>query len=131
VMMGLIVGFVASQNCYAGSDRLIMSMSEQRMDQEDLVYVRFLGSDAAAFESNVLNKMVIREGDCESGRIFSIVEDYKVGYAPKTMLVGIYLFPQAWKDRKLCFGFPGLGRVQTELRPSSSSGRMFEFTVVP
>jgi len=116
---------------YAGSDRLIMSMSAERMDQDDLVYVRFLGPDGAALESKVLYQMVIREQDCNSGRILNMINDYKIGYAPKNMLVGIYLYPQAWKNNTLCFSVPNLGKIEQGLNPAANNGRSFQLKVVP
>ena len=116
---------------YAGSDRLIMSMSAERMDQEDLVYVRFFGPDGTALESRDLKQMVIREQDCTSGRDFKIVDDYKIGYAPENMLVGIYLYPQAWNNNMLCFSVPNMGMVKLSLDPSANNGRSFELKIVP
>jgi len=126
-----IVMLSVAPGSHAGSDRLIMSMSEQRMDQEDLVYVRFFGPDGAALESNVLSQMVIREQDCGSGRKLKIIDDYKIGYAPKNMLVGIYLFPQAWKNKNLCFSIPDLVKVEQVLNPSTNGGRFFHFKFAP
>lgn len=116
---------------HAGSDRLIMSMSAKRMDREDLVYVRFIGPNGAALESNVLSSMVIRVQDCSSGNILRIIDDYKIGYAPKNMLVGIYLFPQAWKNKNLCFSFPNLGKIEHDLNPAANNGRSFQLRVAP
>lgn len=130
VFLAIIVMLGAVPCGYAGSDRLIMSMSAQRMDQEDLVYVRFLGPDGVALESNVLSRMVIREQDCSSGRILKMIDDYKIGYAPKNMLVGIYLYPQAWKSKTLCFSIPHLGKIEQGLNPAANNGRSFQLTVV-
>ncbi len=116
---------------HAGSDRLIMSMSAERMDREDIVYVRFLGPDGAALESSVLSRMVIREPDCSSGSILEIIDDYKIGYAPKNMLVGIYLYPQAWKNKTLCFSVPDMGRTEQSLNPAANNGRSFQLKVIP
>ncbi|MEO8332103.1 MAG: hypothetical protein ABI479_06685 [Gallionella sp.] len=116
---------------YAGSDRLIMSMSARRMDQENLVYVRFLGPDGAALESVVLQQMVIREQDCSSGRILELIKDYKIGYAPKNMLVGIYLYPHAWNDKTLCFSVRNLGKIEQSLNPTANNGRSFQLKVAP
>lgn len=116
---------------YAGSDRLIMSMSAQRMDKEDMVYVRFLGPDGAVLESNVLSRMVIREQDCSTGRILEIIGDYKIGYAPGNMLAGIYLYPQAWKSKTLCFSVPDYGKTEQGLNPSANNGRLFQLKMVP
>jgi len=116
---------------YAGSDRLIMSMSAKRMDREDLVYVRFIGPDGSALESSVLGQMVVRERDCVSGKILKIIDDYKIGYAPNNLLVGIYLLPRAWKNKTLCFDFPNLGLVEQELNPAANNGRSFQFKVAP
>lgn len=131
VFLASIVMLSVSPCSYAGSDRLIMSMSAERMDQEDLVYVRFLGPDGAALESNVLNRMVIRERDCSSGRILRMIKDYKIGYAPKNMLVGIYLYPQAWKNKTICFSVPNLGKIEQGLNPAANHGRSFQLKVVP
>lgn len=130
VFLASIVMLGIAPCSYAGSDRLIMSMSAQRMDREDLVYVRFLGPDGTALESNVLSRMVIREQDCGSGRILKIIKDYKIGYAPKNMLVGIYLYPQAWKNKTLCFNVPNLGKIEQGLNPSANNGRSFQLKVV-
>jgi hypothetical protein len=116
---------------HAGSDRLIMSMSAQRMDQEDLVYVRFIGPDGAALESNVLGRMDIREQNCSSGNMLKIIDDYKIGYAPKNMLVGIYLYPQAWKNKKLCFSIQNLGKIEQGLDPAENNSRSFQLRVAP
>jgi hypothetical protein len=116
---------------YAGSDRLIMNMSAKRMDRDNLVYVRFFGPDGNVLESNELSRMVIREQDCSSEKILKIIDDYKIGYAPKNMLVGIYLFPQAWKNKKLCFSFPSLGKIVQELDPAAHKGRSFQLKVAP
>jgi hypothetical protein len=129
VFLVSIVMLCVAPCIYAGSDRLIMSMSAERMDQEDLVYVRFLGPDGAALESNTLNRMVIREQDCSSGRTLKIIEDYKIGYAPKNMLVGIYLYPQAWKNKTLCFSVPNLGKIEQGLNPAASHDRIFQLKV--
>ena len=101
------------------------------MDEEDLVYVRFLGPDSAALESNVLNRMIIREQDCGSGRILKVIKDYKIGYAPKNMMVGIYLYPQAWKNKSLCFSIPNLGKIEQGLNPGVNNGRSFQLKVAP
>jgi len=116
---------------YAGSDRMILSMSTERMDQEDLTYVRFLGPDGAALESNILKQMVIREQDCNSGSILEIVSDYKIGYAPENMLVGVYLYPQAWNNKTLCFSVPDLGEVKQSLNPATNNGRLFQLNIAP
>lgn len=131
VCLASIVMLSMAPGSYAGSDRLIMSMSAEHMDQEDLVYVRFLGPDGTALESNVLNRMAIREQDCSSGRILKLINDYKIGYAPKNMLVGIYLYPQAWKNKTLCFSVPNLGKVEQGFPPAVNNGRSFQLKVAP
>jgi len=131
VFLASIVMLGVTPCSYAGSDRLIMSMTAQRMDQEDLVYARFLGPDGAALESNVLNRMVIREQDCSSGHILKLIKDYRIGYVPKSMLVGIYLYPQAWKNKTLCFSVPNLGKIEQGLNPKANNGRSFQLKLVP
>jgi len=126
-----IIMLLAMTSSYAGSDRLILSMSAERMVREDLIFVRFLGPDGTALESNVLKQMAILEQDCNSGRILKIVNDYKIGYAPKNMLVGVYLYPQAWGNKSLCFNVPNLGKVKQSLDPAANNGRMFQLNVIP
>ena len=126
ILLAMMVALSVSSYSHAGSERLIMSMSAKRMDQENLVYVRFVGPNGAALESNVIKQMVIREHDCNSGRPLEMVKDYKIGYAPKNMLVGIYLYPQAWSNKTLCFGAPNLGNVEQMLNPVINNGRSFQ-----
>ena len=131
VFLAIIAMLGVASYSYAGSDRLIMSMSAERMDQENLVYVRFVGPDGAALESDALKQMVIREQDCSSGRIFKMIKDYKMGYAPKNMLVGIYLEPHVWNNKTLCFSVPNLGKIEQNLNPAANNGRSFQLKVVP
>lgn len=131
IVLAVVVMFGADNSSYAGSERLIMAMSAARMDQENLVYVKFIGPDGAALESDVLKQMVIREQDCNSGHVFEMVTDYKIGYAPKSMLVGIYLFPHAWNKKSLCFSVLGLGKIEQSLAPITNKGRIFQLKLVP
>ncbi len=131
VVLAVIAMFSAVSASYAGSERLIMAMSAVRMDQENLVYVKFIGPDGAALESDVLKQMVIREQDCNSGHVFNMVADYKIGYAPKNMLVGIYLFPHVWNKKNLCFSVPNLGKIEQSLDAVSNKGRIFQLKLAP
>lgn len=131
VFLAVIAMLGVASYSHAGSDRLIMAMSAERMDQENLVYVRFLGPDGAALESDALKQMVIREQDCSSGRIYEMPKDYKMGYAPKNMLVGIYLEPHAWNNKNLCFSFPDMGKISQNLDLAANNGRSFQLKVVP
>lgn len=131
VVVAVAVMLIASTSSYAGSERLIMAMSSARMDQENLVYVKFIGPDGAALESDVLKQMVIREQDCNSGHVFEMVIDYKIGYAPKSMLVGIYLFPHTWNTKHLCFSVPNLGKIEQSLDAVSNKGRIFQLKLAP
>ena len=131
VVLTVAVMFSAASTSYAGSERLIMAMSAARMNQENLVYVKFIGPDGAALESDVLKHMVIREQDCNSGRVFEMVTDYKIGYAPKNMLVGIYLFPHTWNNKSLCFNVPNLGKIEQSLDTASNKGRIFQLKLAP
>ncbi len=131
LILGLIVFLTVITFAYAGSDRLIMSMSAQRMDQEDLVYVQFLGPDGVALETLSLGQMIIRANNCSTGTILKIIDEYKIGYSPESMLVGIYLYPQAWKNKKLCFRIPELGMVERGLDPTTNKSRSFQLKFVP
>jgi len=131
VCLAIIVMLGVASYSYAGSDRLIMSMSAERMDQENLVYVRFLGPDGAAIESEALQQMVIREKDCSSGRTFKMIKDYKIGYAPENMLVGIYLDPHVWSGKTLCFSVSELGKIEQSLNPAANNSRIFQLKMIP
>lgn len=125
VMLGL------TSYSYAGSDRFIMSMTAERMVQENLVYVRFIGQNGAALESDALKQMVIREQNCSSGHIFEMVKDYKIGYEPKKMLVGIYLFPHTWNKKILCFNVRNMGKIEQSLNPTIDDSRSFQLQLTP
>jgi hypothetical protein len=47
------------------------------------------------------------------------------------MLVGIYLYPQAWKNKKLCFSIRNLGKIEQYLDPAANNGRSFQLEVAP
>lgn len=127
-----IVATLGTTPCgYAGSERLIMSMSAERMEQGNLIYVKFIGPDGAALESDILKQMVIREQDCNSGHVFEMITDYKIGYAPKNMLVGIYLYPHVWNNKPLCFNVPHLGKIEQSLNPVINKGRSFQLKLIP
>lgn len=127
--LGAVLGAVASS--FAGSDRWIMAMTAQRMEQGNLVFVRLLRPDGAALESDDLKQIAIREQDCSSGQLFEVVKDYKLGYSPKNMLVGIYLPQHVWSGKTLCFSVPYLGRVVQGLDPSANNGRVFQLKMAP
>ncbi len=131
VSLSIIVALGVTSHSYAGSERLIMAMTTKRMDRENIVHVRFLAPDGTPLESSILKRMVIREQDCNSGHIFEMVKDYKIGYAPKNMLVGIYLYPHVWSSKSLCFSVPNLGKIEQGLDVASNNGRSFQLKVVP
>jgi hypothetical protein len=131
VLLAIFVMLSVVSNSYAGSDRWIMSMTAERMERGDLVFVRFFGKDGAALESDALQTMVLREQDCSLGHIFEIAKDYKLGYAPKNMLVGIYLPARVWNKKPLCFSVPNLGKFEQLLDPATNSGRIFQLKMVP
>jgi hypothetical protein len=131
VFLAIIVTLGVTSCSYAGSDRWIMAMTAERMDKTNLVFVRFFGPDGIALESGALEKMVIREQDCSAGHIFEIVKDYKMGYAPKNMLVGVYLSPYVWNNKTLCFSVPNLGKVEQSLNPAANNSRSFQLKMVP
>lgn len=130
-VLAIIVILGAASYSYAGSDRWIMVMTAERMDKMNLVFVRFFGPDGVALESDALERMVIRERDCNSGHIFEMVKDYKMGYAPKNMLVGIYLSPFVWNNKTLCFSVPNLGKIEQSLNLAANKSRSFQLKMVP
>jgi hypothetical protein len=113
----------------AGSDRFMMCIPEENMARAGLIHVRFIRSNGTALESDVLKRMVIREQDCSTGKILKISDDYRIGFGPKDMLVGLYMFPQAWKNNTLCFDAQKLGKIEQQLDPVTNLGRSFLLTV--
>ena len=96
----------------AGSERLIMVMSVQKMSHYQLVHVRFQDSQGHPLHSDVMKRLSVRRGDCDTGQTLLMPEDYKFGFSPKKEM-GIYLSPQAWRDGTLCFTDPEFGQLQT------------------
>jgi len=131
ISLAMIVALCVASYSYAGSDRWIMSMTAERMDKSNLVFVRFIGPDGVALESVALEQMVIREQDCSSGHIFEMVKDYKMGFSPKNMQVGIYLSPFVWSNKTLCFSVPNLGKIEQSLKPKTNNSRIFELKMAP
>ena len=130
ILMGLFAMLFTYSISFAGSERLIMSMNSEKMNQMDLIYVGFTAPDGTVLESDILKKMSIRAQDCNSGNLLEIVNDYKIGYSPETMLVGIYLFPQVWKNQTLCFSITGMRKIKLSADPAALS-RIFQLQFAP
>lgn len=130
VFLAIIMLGVTSSS-YAGSDRWIMAMTAERMDKANLVFVRFFGSDGVALESEALKQMVIHAQDCSTGHVFEMSKDYRMGYAPKSMLLGIYLSPFVWNNKILCFSVQGVGKAEQSLNPATNNSRSFQLEVDP
>jgi len=124
--LAMIVTLGVASYSYAGSDRWIMSMTAERMDQTNLIFVRFFGPGGVPLESETLEQMVIRAQDCDSGQIFQMVKDYKMGFEPKKLKVGIYLSPFVWRNKTLCFSVPNLGKIEQGFNPKANNSRIFE-----
>jgi len=128
-LIALISTWSVASTCVAGSERFIMTMTDERMAHDNLIFARLFGPDGAVLESDVLKKLVIREGDCTSGHALALTKEYKLGYSPKNRLVGVYLFPQAWKDSSICFEVEGLGKAERRFNPAKDEPRVFELTL--
>ena len=102
-----------------------MGMTMKNMNRLNLVYVKLIGPKSEAIEFNQLTQVEIREQDCNSGHLFKMTKDYRAGYYPKGLLIGIYLSPYAWRNRTLCFSVPGIGKVEQKLDPIANKGRSF------
>ncbi len=114
-VFGLVLALVALallSPVQAGSERLVMVMSVQKMSHDQLVHVRFQDNQGHALRSDVMKRLAVRRGNCDTGRELLMPEDYKFGFSPEKEM-GIYLSPQAWKDASLCFSDPEFGRLQT------------------
>ena len=131
VFLAVIAMAGVAPSSFAGSERWIMTMTSDRMVQENLIHVRFIGPDGGALESDAMKNMVVRERDCESGQALKMVKDYKMGFAPEDKLVGIFLFPHAWKSKTLCFSIPDVGKVEKNMAVEVNSGHSIQLKVMP
>ncbi len=131
VLLVIIATAAMAPTSFAGSDRLIMSMTPGRMVQNKLIHLRFLKPDGVALESDVLEKMVIREQDCTTGHVFEMATDYKMGYEPEKKLVGIYLPIHTWENKTLCFSVPGIGKVERSFTAADINGHSIQLEVAP
>ena len=127
VMLSIVVMAGATPASFAGSDRLIMAISPRLMIQEQLIHVRFFGPDSVVLESDALKQMTIQ--NCSSGQVFQVIKDFKIGYAPENKMVGVYLYPQAWKDNTLCFSVPGLGKVEKRFTSDDVNGHSIQLNM--
>ena len=119
---------LVSPSLLAGSDRLVMVMSAQKMSQYQLVHIRFEDAKGHPLQSDVMKRMEIRRGDCNSGEQLLMPEDYKFGFSPSKEM-GIYLAPQAWQHGELCFSDPAYGQLKTTVKKEElgkSVVRVFE-----
>lgn len=115
VVSGLAVALAVIallSSAQAGSERLVMVMSVQKMSHDQLVHVRFQDNQGHSLRSDVMKRLAVHRGNCDTGRELLMPEDYKFGFSPEKEM-GIYLSPQAWKDAPLCFSDPEFGRLQT------------------
>ena len=124
VMLSIVAVLGVTPASFAGSDRLIMAISPGLVVQEQLVHVRFFGPDSAVLEYDALKDMAIH--DCSSGRAFEMVRDFKIGFAPENKMVGVYLYPQAWKNNTLCFSVPGHGKVEKSFTSDDVNGHSIQ-----
>ncbi|HHH47316.1 MAG TPA: hypothetical protein ENK51_00290 [Gammaproteobacteria bacterium] len=108
----MFVALALPLSAQAGSERLIMVMSAQKMLHNQLVHVRFQDNEGHPLHSDIMKRLAIHRGDCDTGQTLLMPEDYKFGFSPKKEM-GIYLSPQAWKDGSLCFSDPEFGQLQT------------------
>ncbi len=107
-------GFGLMSPAQAGSERLVMVMSAQKMAQYQLVHVRFKDKQGHFLLSDVMKRMEVHRGDCDASEPLFMPEDYKFGFSPKKEM-GIYLPPQVWKGAAVCFSDPELGNLKTEI----------------
>ncbi|GEM_PF-3020724 len=124
-----MLSFTASS--YAVGERLIMNMTEKRMNRQNLIHIRFENTLGKTLSSKVIHKMVIRAKDCNTGPLLEITKDYKVGFSTAGMQVGIYVVARSWREQALCFSVPGLGSVQQSFDPESNQSRDFVVTIAP
>jgi len=119
----VMLGFTAQS--YAVGEKLIMNMTEKRMNRQNLIHIQFKNSGGKTLGSDVIHKMIIREQDCNTGQILDISQDYKVGFSTSGMQVGIYVVAKSWRDKALCFSVPGMAMVQQSFDPEANKSRDF------
>lgn len=131
IFLALVAMTCLSTPSYAGSDRWIFTMTPERMAKEKIVHVRFFGPDGTALESDSLQKMLIREQDCNTGHTYEMILDYKMGFAPGNKLVGLFLYSKVWENKTLCFTMPGIGKLEKQLSPADSQDHSIHLKFAP
>jgi len=115
----LVAGLFIVTASMAGSDKWMMSITEDKMDRMGLVHISFVDQSGVLLESEALKSMEIRADGCDSGQAYQVSQDYKYGYRPSDKKIGIFLEPESWKDRDVCFKVPGMGQVKSSFPASA------------
>jgi len=117
----LAAGLLFATASMAGSEKWMMSVTQNKMDEQGLVHVAFLDKSGDFLESEALKQMEIRVDGCDGTEVYKVAKDYKYGYRPSDKRIGVFLLPKSWQNRDLCFKVPGIGQVRSSFPASSES----------
>jgi len=109
----LLAGLFIATASMAGSDKWMMSITEDKMDKMGLVHVSFVDQSGILLDSEALKSMEIRADGCDGSQAYQVSQDYKYGYRPLDKKIGVFLLPESWKNRDVCFKVPGVGQVKS------------------
>jgi hypothetical protein len=115
----LVAGLFIATASMAGSDRWMMNITEGKMGRLGLVHVSFVDQSGGLLDSKALQRMEIKVDGCDGGDVYKEASDYKYGYRPSDKKIGVFLLPESWKDRDVCFKVPGMGQVQSSFPASA------------
>ncbi|MDX8412377.1 MAG: hypothetical protein R8K46_10990 [Mariprofundaceae bacterium] len=102
-------------------------MTEDKMDKQGLVHVTFVDQSGGFLESESLKRMEIRADGCDGEQVYQVASDYKYGYRPSDKKIGIFLLPQSWESRNVCFKVPGVGQVKSTFPSNGGNTSVLSF----
>ncbi len=112
IFVTALAALAANAIVEAGSERLVMVMSPAKMLRQQLVHLQLQDPEGRVLLSDILKRLQIRDGDCATGRLLQMPEDYRYGYSPPlARKMGLYLPPQTWRDHDLCLVDRQYGRL--------------------
>ena len=126
--LAFLSGLLMASASHAGSERWIFTITPEQMLNEKLIHVQFHDHSGQAVESDALKEMIVRGGNCESGKIYAMPDDYKLGFSPEGKRIGLFIPQSTWGGKKLCFMLPSHERLEAVL-PETETGRSISLTM--
>ena len=126
--LAFLSGLLMTSAGHAGSERWIFTITPEQMLNEKLIHVQFHDHNGQAIESDALKEMIVRGENCESGKIYAMPDDYKLGFSPEGKRIGLFIPQSTWGSRKLCFMLPDQDKLETAI-PEADVGKSITLTL--